>query len=426
MKVLEQKNEEHQIILKVELEPTDVASALNKAYQHVVQEVNIPGFRKGKAPRAIVEQRVGKEALFDEAMEHFLPDACNSLIKENNIAVFGRPQVYITQREPVIFEATIPQPPEIKLGDYNTIKIKPEEVIVKEEEVDKVLGKMRQQSSTFEPVDRALAMGDTAVMDITSTAEGQEFINDKNISFIMQPGIKFPVPGFNEAMEGAGKGEDREFTLKQVDDYYDKTFAGKDIQFHVNLTEVKEERLPELNDDFVKKLGQGFETLDALTDRIRTDFRRREEDRVKATFEDKIVDALVDISQIDFPPSLVEHEIDRMVRSYVDRVSKSVRSEEEFNSIMGQTDEKKLHENYRPQAVQNIKRSLVLSKIAEKEKLGVVETEIDEQIAKFTATGEKQEERRKEISQPDSRAAIRNWLTMRKAIDFLAQKAQAE
>jgi trigger factor len=426
MKVLEQKNEEHQVILKVELEPTDVASALNKAYQQVVQEVNIPGFRKGKAPRAIVEQRVGKEALFDEAMEHFLPEACNSLIKENNIAVFGRPQVYITQREPVIFEATIPQPPEIKLGDYSTIKIKPEEVIVKEEEVDKVLGKMRQQCSTFEPVDRALAMGDTAVMDITSTAEGQEFINDKNISFVMQPGIKFPVPGFNEAMEGGLKGEEREFTLKQVDDYYDKTFAGKEIHFHVNLTEVKEERLPELNDDFVKKLGQGFETLEALTDRIRTDFRRREEDRVKATFEDKIVDALIDISQIDFPPSLVEREIDRMVRSYVDRVSKSVRSEEEFNSIMGQSDEKKLRENYKPQAVQNIKRSLVLSKIAEQEKLGTAETEIDEQIAKFTATGEKQEERRQELNQPDGRAAIRNWLTMRKAIDFLAQKAQAE
>jgi trigger factor len=426
MKVLEQKNEEHQVILKVELEPTDVASALNKAYQRVVQEVNIPGFRKGKAPRAIVEQQVGKEALFDEAMEHFLPQACNSLIKEHNIAVFGRPQVYITQREPVIFEATIPQPPEIKLGDYNTIKIKPEEVVVKEEEVDKVLERMRKQCSTFEPVDRPLAMGDTAVMEINSTAEGQEFINDKNISFIMEPGIKFPVPGFNEAMEGGRKGEDREFTLKQVDDYYDKTFAGKDIQFHVSLSEVKEERLPELNDDFVKKLGQGFETLDALTDRIRTDFRRREEDRVKAAFEDKIVDALVDISQIDFPPALVEREVDRMVRSYVDRVSKSVRSEEEFNSIMGQTDEKKLRENYQPQAVQNIKRSLVLSKIAEQEKLGVVEPEVDAQIAEFTATGEKQEERRQELNQPDSRDAIRNWLTMRKAIDFLAQTAQAE
>ena len=427
MKLLEKKTEEHQVHLKAEAGPGEVETAMDKAYQRLVEKINVPGFRKGKAPRDIVERRVGKEALFDEAMEDYLAHACVTLVKENDIRVYARPQVNIVQKEPLIFEAVIPLPPDVVLGDINTIKMKPEQVEIKDEEVDKVVERLRKQCATWESAGRPAQMFDTLVVDIESQAAEKAFINEKATNYQLLPEMSLPAPGFNDQLIGMKPGDEKEFDLVLPETYSDKELAGKTVHFKVKLYEVKQEKLPELDEAFAKMLSPELESVDAVRAKIKEDLAARDKERKRVTFEDKIADALVDISKIEFPPLLTDIEIDRMVRQYADRLRRSVQTEEEFKSIISMTNEEKLRESYRPRAIQQIKRSLVLAKVAEQQQLAASPEEVNEQIEAFSAgAGDKRDEQRQKLSTEESKEGIRDWVVTRKAINYLVEKAQAE
>jgi trigger factor len=427
MKLLDKKTEEHQVHLRVEAEEAEVQKALDKAFQRLVNKIDMPGFRKGKAPRDLVERRVGKEALFDEAMEEFLPFACMTLVKENDIPVYARPQVKIEQKEPLIFEAVIPLPPDVVLGNVNDVKMKPEVVDIKDEEVDKVVERLRKQCATWEDADRPAQMFDMVVIDLSSQADGKPFINENASNYQLLPDMTFPAPGFTDQLIGLKTGEEKEFQLPLPENYGDKSFSGKTVEFKVKIQAVKQEKMPEVNDEFAKTIASDFEGVDQLKTRIKEDLAAREKEKKRTTFEDKVVDALVEMSKIEFPPLLIDMEIDRMVRQYADRLRRSVQSEEEFKSIISMTNEEKLRESYRPRAIQQIKRSLVLAKIAEQENLTATEEEITQQIEAFAAgAGEKQNEQRQKLSTQESKEGLGDWIVTRKAINYLVEKAQAE
>jgi len=427
MKLLEKKTEEHQVHLRVEVDEADVRKAEDKAYQRLVNKIEVPGFRKGKTPRDILERRIGKEAIFDEAMEEYLPQACMSLVKENDIPVYSRPQVKIEQKTPLIFEAVIPLPPDVVLGDLSDIKMKPEPVDIKDEEVDKVIERLRKQCATWEDAGRPAQMFDMMVIDVASQAEEKPFINETASNYQLLPDMSYPAPGFVNQMVGAQPGDEKEFDLSLPETYSDKTLAGNTVHFKVKVNTVKQEKLPELDEAFAKMLSPEFKNIEAVRTTIKNDLTAREKERKRAVFEDKVVDALVEGSKIEFPPLLVEMEIDRMVRQYANRLRRSVKTDEEFKSIISMTNEEKLRESYKPRAAQQVKRSLVIAKLAEQESLTASDDEVKEQIEAFaSAAGEKKDEQRQKLSTEESKEGLREWIISRKAVNLLVEKAQAE
>jgi trigger factor len=427
MKLLEQRLEERQTFFKMEAEPDDIEASMERAYQKLVQKVNVPGFRKGKAPRDLLERQVGKEAMFDEAMEDLLPRTAMELVKEHKVEVYSRPQVRITQKEPLAFEVVVPMPPEIKLGDYNAIRMKPTPVEVTDETVDRVVQRLRKQAATWEPAERPSAMGDAVNLDVESNLGDKPFLNEKNTNFQLIEGMNYPAPGFNQQVVGMMKDEEKEFDLKLPDDYGDKEVAGKEVHFKIKVNEVRGEKLPELNEEFTKMIQPGFASPEVLRERIKEDLTANELEQARVSFEEKLLDEIVSKSEIAFPPILIEVELDNMVRNYYNRVAGSVQNEQEFQSIIGSTNMDKLRESYRPTAIQRVKRNMVLGKVADEEHLAVSGDEIESQIDLLcSAVNENQEERRKRLTTEEGRDSVRDYLLTRRAIELLAQKAQAE
>jgi trigger factor len=367
MKLLERKNENHQEILKVELEPAEVGAALDKAYAYLSREVKLDGFRPGKAPREVLEAKVGKDAIFDEAMKQGLPEMVDNLLVENHIRAYATPLVKVVSNEPVVFETTVPLSPVIELGDYNAIKMKPNPVDIKEEAVNEVLERARHQVADWCATGTPAEMHDMLVMDVDSDIEGEPYVVEQGANFQLQPGWRFPVPGFAEVLVGVKAGEEKEFNIKMPDEYPDKSKAGKDIHFKVKVTDVQREHLPEMDDIFANKVAPGSGSVEKLREAVKEDMRSRAQDAEDKSFEEKVIDALVEKSKIEYPPLLTDSEVDRMVREYVDRVRESTQSEEEFKSIMKTTSEEKLRDGFRAGAEQRVKRNLVVSKLVETE-----------------------------------------------------------
>ena len=427
MKVLEQKNENNQEVFKVELEKAETETALEAAYGHLVKEVKIDGFRTGKAPREVLERHVGKDAIFDQAMKDSLPDLIDNMLIENKIRAYATPQVRVTSKDPVIFEATVPLPPEITLGDYNAIKMKPNPIDIQDKAVDEILENAQHQISEWEPTGVPAEMKDMVVMDIESDIEGAPYVVEKDANFQLMPGWRFPVPGFAEALVGIKNEEERDFTLKMPETFPDAAKAGKDVHFKINILDIRREKLPELNDEFANKVSPGSGGIEKLRDAVKGDLQLRAQETENKAFEDRVIDSLVEQSQIKYPPLLVDSEVDRLIQEYVDRLRNTSKDEEEFKSVLKMSSEEKLRESFRPQAAQRVKRNLVISKLIEAENVNADDSEVDLQIAAITAdAGTKLPEQMTYLNKPENRDTLRWWVRTNKARKLLVQKAQSE
>ena len=427
MKVLERKNENNQEIFKVELEQAEVEEALETAYGHLVKEVKIDGFRQGKAPREVLERHVGKDAIFDQSMKDSLPDLIDNMLIENKIRAYSTPQVRITSREPVIFEATVPLPPDITLGDYNAIKMKPNPIDIQDKAVDEILENAQHQISEWEPTGAPAEMKDMVVMDIESDIEGVPYVVEQGANFQLMPGWRFPVLGFAEALVGVKVDEERDFSLKMPETFPDAAKAGKDVHFKIKISDIRCEKLPELSDEFANKVSPGSGGIEKLREAVKADLQRRAQETEDKVFEERVIDALIEKSQIQYPPLLVDGEVDRLIQEYVDRLRSTAQDEEEFKSILKMSSEEKLRESFRPQAELRVKRNLVTSKLIEAESVDADDSEVDLQIAAITAdAGTKLPEQMIYLNKPENRDTLRWWVKTNKAKKLLVQKAQSE
>ncbi len=229
MKVTREKIEDCQAFLTIEMEPAEVEESLEKSYSRLVKKTNVPGFRKGKAPRAMLERHIGKESLFEEALNHLLPEAYEMAIKEVDIEAFARTSIEVAQNDHLVFKATVPLPPTIKLGDYHQVKVTPEPVEVTEDNISAVVEQLRHQHATWEPVERPLGLNDLVVLDIESDIEDKPFINRKGIQYQVLCDQSFPAPGFAEQLVGMKGGEEKEFKLQFPADYPREELAGKEV-----------------------------------------------------------------------------------------------------------------------------------------------------------------------------------------------------
>ena len=255
MKVTKEKVENSQAFLTIEMEPAEMETGMQEAYQHLVQKSNIPGFRKGKAPRVVVQRYLGKARLLEEALDHMVPRAYQQALKEQEIDPYAQPEVEITQPDPLIFKAIVPLMPTVTLGDYQSIRMSPEPVDIKEENIAVVLEELRHQHANWEPVDRALDYNDMAVIDINGKVEEKPYVQKLGAQYQVLKDSISPAPGFAAQIVGMKKEETKEFNLSFPADYPGSQVAGKEGNFNVKLHEIKEEKLPELNDDFAAQVS---------------------------------------------------------------------------------------------------------------------------------------------------------------------------
>lgn len=417
MKLSSEKIENSQVILNIEAEPEEVELALEEAYRHLAKSTDVPGFRRGKAPRAMLERYFGREVLLEEATEHLIPQLLGRALEEQGIDAIAEPEIEITQNDPLIFKSTVSVRPTVELGDYRQIRVDPEPVEVADEEVDKAMEQIRYQQAPWQPAERPVQFDDLVTINVEGSVDDKPALDRKELQYQVIKESPFPVPGFWEQLEGLEKGQEKEFTLSFPDDYELNQFAGKECQFKVLVSEIKEKSLPELDDEFAKSLGQGFETLESLHQRVASNLKAMAEESAKRRLEEKAIEALVEQSKVDFPPVLVEHEIDRLIKereaSLEGRIQDRAKSVEE------------LKEALRPLAVNRITHALILGKVAEEEKIEVADAELDEEIeAMAQGAGERGEELKKAFSSAAARQSIEEVLLTRKTLKRLTEIAQ--
>jgi len=424
VKVTTDKTENSQAFLTIEMEPAEVEESLEKSYYRLVKKANIPGFRKGKAPRSVLERHIGKEGLFEDTLNHLLPQAYEKALSEQKIQAIAHPHIEIVQTDPLIFKATVPLLPAIKLGDYHQIQLAPEPVELTEDNVNAAIENLRHQRATWEPVERPVDFNDLVVLDIESNTEDKPFINQKGAQYQVVRGLSSPVPGFPEQLSGMKRGEEKEFKLQFPSDYPKGELAGKEVSFKVKVIEVKEEKLPELNDELAGEIDPKFKTLGSLREEVSAQLRLRAEERARVEFEERVIEAVIDLTEVEFPPILVETEVDRLINQQSRRWQMSGEGLEEYLKSVNKTEEE-LREELRPVATKMVIRSLVLGKIVEEEKIEVSNSEIETEIENMTeSAGENKGELQKSLDTPNTRESIRQFLVSRKAVQRLVEMAE--
>ena len=419
MKVSSERIENSQVVLKVEAEPEEVEHSLEEAYRHLVKRADVPGFRRGKAPRAMLERYLGKEALLGEAVERLVPQLYSRAVEEQGIDAIAQPEIEITQTDPVIFKATVPLRPTVELGNYREIRVDPELVEVAEEEMEKAIEQVRYQHAPWQPVERPIQFGDLVTIDVKGSLEDGSLLDRKDLQYQVLKALPFPVPGFSEQLEGLDKGEEKEFTISFPADYEISHLAGKEYLFRVVVSEIKEQKLPEVNDEFAKSVGEGFEDLESLRQRIASALKALAEEKERRRFEEKVIDAVVELSKVDFPPVLVEREIDRLIRETEASLEEGIRSR-------GRSEEE-LREELRPLATRRATIYLVLGKMAEEEKIEVAEAEIEEEVEAIAqSAGERGEEIRRMFNSTTGRQSLKEVLLTRKTVKRLMEIASGE
>ncbi len=424
MKVTREKEENRQVWLNIEMEPAEMQTELDLAYHRLAQRTEIPGFRKGKAPREVLERYIGKDRLLEDALSQLLPQAYEKALKEQELEPIANPDIEITQSDPVIFKAKVSLKPVVELGDYKSIKLKPEPPDDIIDELTTTLEQLRRQHGSWEPAERPAAFDDLVTMDVDSQVEGKPFIKQEGVQYQLLKNQSAPAPGFAEKLVGMKGGEEKEFRLQLPADYAQKELAGKEASFKIKMNEVKQLKLPELNDEFAAAVNPEFKTFDGLKERISSNLKIMAEDRAKMEFEEKVVDAAVDLSQVDFPPVLVEMEIDRTLEQQARQLQANNMPMEEYLSRIGKKEEE-LREELRPAATKRVIRSLVLGQINEAEKIEINKSDIDTELDRMIeGAGEKKDEAKKQLDTPQVRNSLEQILATRKTVQRLVEIAE--
>jgi trigger factor len=425
MKIVTQTVENSQATLQIEVEMAEMDQSLDRAYRQLVKKVAVPGFRKGKAPRSVLESLVGREGLQREALEDVLPRMCAQAIEEQNLEVIGQPQIEILELEPVIFKATFPLRPKVDLGDYRSIDVAPPSVEVSDEEIESAMNRLRERHAVWSPVERPVAFEDLATVDIEEELKetGAKKLHQAQKLLVVK-GSLFPLPGFVENLEGMEKGAEKEFTLPYPSDYRFKELAGKEYHFRVKLIAVEEKHLPELNDDFVKGLGQSMEDVASLRDSIATGLKKAAEERAAREHERNVLQAVAAASKVEFPGVLVDQEIESLLRER-DMVFREQGGLQGYLKTLKKT-EQEIRDELRPEASRRVTESLVLAKVAEQEKIAADEAEVDAEIEKMAqGAGDNAEDLRKMFGAGTARHVVEDRLVARKTVQFLVGVAES-
>ena len=429
MKVSAERLDNHKVRLEIEIPQPEVAKAMDKAYQRLASKVNIPGFRKGKVPRNVLERKIGKEAILDEAFEILAGPAYGQALQEQGIDPVARPEIEVVtlqEDQPLVFKAVVIAKPEVSLGQYKEIKVEPVSAEVSDEEVDKQLEGQRTRNAKMVVVEgAALENGDFAIIDFAGFIDGQPFKGGEAEGYPLEVGSGSFIPGFEEQLLGAKAGESREVKVTFPADYFVPELAGKEANFKVKINDVKRKELPELDDDFAKEVSD-FTSLEELKADIKNKLEQAAQQKAERDHKNSIVKAAVDNASVDIPEIMIEKRIDNMVEDFDVNLQNRGLSLDKYLEF-AKTDLNAMRENYRESAQQSVKTDLVLETVAKAEKIEVAAADLEAEIA-IMAHGYQRpvEEVRKVIIEQGHINALAESVLRKKAAQFIIDSAVKE
>ena len=370
------------VVLEIELPAERLDRAVGEAVRHLSRRTRVPGFRPGKAPRLVLERHLGPGAVLDDAVDHLVQDAYRQALVDKDLLPLTNADVEVVQAEegkPLVFKATVQVRPEVELGDYKHFNFKPEIETIDDARVDKVLEELRDQNATLSAVeDRGAKEGDYAVVSFVGTRDGEPFEGGSSERMPIILGQERLIPGFEANLVGLTVGGTTEFDITFPEDYPEAELAGKEAHFAVEIKELREKVLPDLDDDFIRTLGD-FADLETLRADIRTRLERNAIDRARHGFADRIIEYAVANATLDLPDVLVDQEVEVMHDEFRGTLARQGIGEEAYLKAVDKA-ESDLHTEFRPGAEKRVRTLLVLSKVADEEGVTVPDTEIEAEI----------------------------------------------
>ena len=426
MSVTVEKQEKNMVKLTIEVPAEEVAAAEQRAYQKNKGKIAVPGFRKGKAPRSIIEKRYGPDVFLEEAVNDILPDAYEAACKESGLEITSCPVLDYTQVEhgkSLIFVATVATKPEVTLGEYKglAVDVKPAEVT--DEDVEAALKKEQEKNATLRDVDgRPVQEGDTVTLNYAGTVNGVAFEGGTANEQELVIGSHQFIPGFEEQMVGMNIDEERDLNVKFPEAYHAKELAGKDAVFHVKVLSISEKELPELNDEFASDVSE-FETLDAYKEDLKKKLLEQKEKEATAAKEDAVLAKAVENASMEIPDPMIESQAEDMVNEFGERLQMQGMQLEQYLKYTGMS-MKQIVDQYKEQAKKRIQGRLVLEAIVKAENIEVTEEDVTAGLQKLAADYQMDIDKVRGFFDDDSMENYKKDLATQKALDLIVAESK--
>lgn len=420
-----EKLEHNMAKLTVEVAAEDVEKALQAAYLKQRKQINIPGFRKGKVPRQMIEKMYGPEVFYDEAANNMIPDAYAKAYDESELDIVSQPKIEVVQMEkgkPFIFTAEVATKPEVTLGDYKGLKVDKVSTRVTQKEVDEEIEKERERNArTIEVTDRAVQDKDEVTLDFEGFVDGVAFEGGKGEDYPLTIGSGSFIPGFEEQLTGAEIDKEVEVNVTFPKEYHSEELAGKDATFKCTVHTIKAKELPELDDEFASEVSE-CETMDAYRAEVKKNIKERKERTGKEKKENQAVDQAIENAQMDIPEAMIEFQVRQMADDFARRIQQQGLTVEQYFQFTGMTAEKMMEE-MRPQAEKSIKTRLVLEAIVKAENIEVSDERVEEELTKMAEAYQMEVEKLKEFMGENEKKQIKEDLAVQEAITLLVNES---
>ena len=426
MSVQVENLEKNMAKLTIEVPAEELEKAIEAAYRRQKNKISIPGFRKGKVPRAMVEKMYGAGVFYEDAANTLMQQNYPSAVDESGIDIVSRPTIDIVQIEqgkPFIFTAEVAVKPEVTLGKYMGVTVTKADTSVSDEEVEEALEKERNNNArTITVTDRPVAEGDTAVIDFEGFVDGEPFEGGKGENHPLEIGSHTFIDNFEEQLVGKNAGDDVEVKVTFPEQYQAAELAGKPAVFKVKINEIKTRELPELDDEFAKDVSE-FDTLAEYKDSVKKNLEEQKKNEARRTQEDEAIQKIIDKSKMDIPEAMIDTQCESMIEEFAQRIAQSGLTMEQYLQFSGTTIEG-MKEQVRPEALTRIQSSLVLEQIAKEENIEVTDEDIDAELEKMAKSYGMEADKLKEYMGDAQKDSMKKELALSKAADLIMENAK--
>ena len=412
--------------LTIEASAEDFEKAIQKVYLKARGRINIPGFRKGKAPRKLIEKMYGTGVFYEDAANDLIPTAYAEALKDCDLEIVSRPEINVTQIEsgkPFIFTAEVAVKPEVTLGEYKGVEVEKSDVEVTDEDINKEVDKERENNSrTIDVDDRAVENGDIIKLDFDGSVDGVPFEGGKAENYTLTIGSGSFIPGFEDQLIGTKIGEEKDVTVTFPEDYHEKSLAGKEAVFKCKVNAITVKELPDADDEFASEVSE-FETLAEYKEDIKKKLTEKKEKEARAKKEAQAVEKAVENATMEIPDAMIDTQVQSMMEDFARRMQSQGLSLEQYFQFTGM-DVKKMHDQMKPEALKRIQNSLVLEAVAKAENIEISDEKVDEEIAKMAEAYKMEVEKLKGIIGDSERDQMKKDLAVQAAADLIADAAK--
>ena len=420
-----EKLEKNMAKLTIEVSAEELDKAMEKAYQKQKSRISLPGFRKGKAPRKMIESMYGKGVFMEDAVNSLVPQEYTKALGECDLEIVSQPEINVTQMEPgkaLIFTADVAVKPEVTLGDYKGVEVPKSEIVVTDEEVDAEIRKEQEKNArTVAVEDRAAANGDITTIDFEGFVDGVAFDGGKGSDYALTLGSGTFIPGFEDQLVGANAGDHVEVKVTFPEEYQAKELAGKEAVFQCDVKKIETKEVPELDDEFAKDVSE-FDTLAEYKEDVKKNLTEKKEKEARTAKENAAVDKAIENAQMDIPELMTKTECRQMMDDFSRRMQQQGLSMEQYFQFTGQSMDKMM-EDMKPQALKRIQTRLVLEKVAEAENIQPSEEEITEEIQKMADAYKMEADKIREAIGESGLEQMKKDMAVQKAVTVIAVAA---